>query len=63
MSRYFESGTITVQLSSKSIGSSTGSVVADAVRIVPATEIISLEKSFNSEEVTVRVKIPHTSTP
>jgi len=35
----------------------TKDVVADGVRIVPVATVLSLNKSFNSEEVTVRVKI------
>jgi len=34
-----------------------GAVVADGVRIVPVSEILSIDKSFNKEEVTVRVRI------
>jgi prepilin-type N-terminal cleavage/methylation domain-containing protein len=49
-------GTIVVRLSSNA----TAAVVADAVRIVPAPTVLSLEKSFNREEVTVHVKIPQT---
>jgi prepilin-type N-terminal cleavage/methylation domain-containing protein len=55
-SRYFGSGTIKVRL----YANATKSVMADAVRIVPVPQILTLEKSFNTEEVTVRVKIPLT---
>ena len=32
-------------------------VVADGVRIVPISTILSVNKSFNTEAVTVRVKV------
>jgi prepilin-type N-terminal cleavage/methylation domain-containing protein len=45
--------TINVKLTSN-----TGAaVVADAVRIVPVATILSIDKSFNDQEVTIRVKI------
>jgi hypothetical protein len=47
-------GAVVVQLNCNA----TAAVIADAVRIVPAPTILSLEKSFNREEVTVHVKIP-----
>jgi len=36
-----------------------GAVAADGVRIVPISTILSIDKSFNTEEVTVRVNIGH----
>jgi prepilin-type N-terminal cleavage/methylation domain-containing protein len=55
-SQYFGSGTIKVRLNCNA----TGAVLADAVRIAPVTQILSLDKSFNTEEVTIKVKIPLT---
>jgi prepilin-type N-terminal cleavage/methylation domain-containing protein len=55
-SKYFGSGTVKVRL----YAHSTSAVLADAIRIVPAPQILSLDKSFNNEEVTIRVKIPTT---
>ena len=51
----FTTGTIRVKLSSNS--NTEKAVVADAVRIVPAATILSVDKSFNAEEVTIRVKM------
>ena len=49
------SGTLRVELSAAN-----GRVVADAVRIVPwgnQVTVLSVQKSFDSEEVTVRVSV------
>ena len=49
------SGTLRVELSDAN-----GKVVADAVRIVPwgnQVNVLSVQKSFDSEEVTVRVSV------
>lgn len=51
--RYFRNGAATVTL----LANATAAVVADAVRLVPAATILSVDKSFGAEEVTVRVKI------
>jgi prepilin-type N-terminal cleavage/methylation domain-containing protein len=47
--------TLTVQV--KLYASSTGTVAADAVQLVPAAQVLSVDKSFNSEKVTVRVML------
>jgi prepilin-type N-terminal cleavage/methylation domain-containing protein len=55
-SKLIVNGTIKVRL----YANSEKAVLADAVRIVRAPQVLSLNKSFNSEDVTLKVKIPLT---
>jgi prepilin-type N-terminal cleavage/methylation domain-containing protein len=49
--------TLPLTISVKLYASATGTVAADAVQVIPAAQVLSVDKSFNSEQVTVRVKL------
>ena len=49
--------TLPLAISVKLYASATGTVAADAVQLIPAAQVLSVDKSFNSQQVTIRVKL------